>query len=68
MAEVEFWRARNALLGSLHEQLSQAPARRVLAAVEAGSADRALLPAVQTLLADLHKARCPPGDALGRGG
>lgn len=57
MAEVEFWRARNAVLGGLHEQLSQASARRVLAVVELGSTDRSLLPAFQTLLADLQKAR-----------
>lgn len=58
MAEVEFWRARNAVLGGLYEQLCQAPERRVLAILELGSTDRGLLPAFQTLLADLQKA--PP--------
>ena len=57
MAEVEFWRARNTVLRGLHEQLSQAAARRVLAVVELGSTDRSLLPAFQTLLSDLQKAR-----------
>lgn len=57
MAEVEFWRARNAVLGGLYEQLCQAPERRVLAILELGSTDRGLLPAFQTLLADLQKAR-----------
>lgn len=57
MAEVEFWRARNAVLGGLHEQLCQAPARRVLAILELGATDRGLLPAFQTLMADLQKAR-----------
>ncbi|KAK9825454.1 hypothetical protein WJX81_002895 [Elliptochloris bilobata] len=59
MAEVEFWRARNAVLGGLYEQLSQASARRVLAVVELGSTDRGLLPAFQTLLADLQKVGPP---------
>ena len=56
MAEVKFWRARIAVLGGLYEQLSQTSARRVLAIVELGSTDRSLLPAFQTLLADLQKA------------
>jgi hypothetical protein len=43
LAEIEFWRERNASLGSLYEQLNTPQAKKVVATLEAGSGDANLL-------------------------
>ncbi|KAF8069431.1 DHC1 [Scenedesmus sp. PABB004] len=55
LAEVDFWRARSAALSGLAEQLSGRAASDVLAALEAGSDDRALIAAIRAQAAELGK-------------
>ncbi|CAD7704507.1 unnamed protein product [Ostreobium quekettii] len=55
MAEIEFWRRRNAVLSSLCEQLHLGKVRAVVAAVEAGSSDKNLLSSFTTQVGELNK-------------
>jgi dynein heavy chain len=48
LAEVEFWRNRNAILSSLHEQLNLPHVARMVQAAELGSDDRNLLSAFKS--------------------
>lgn len=55
MAEVEFWRARGAVLSGVSEQLALPRVREMLAVLEAGSEDRQLLAALRGQIAELDK-------------
>lgn len=43
LAEIEFWRQRNAVVGSLYEQMNAPAVQRVVQVVELGSQDKKLL-------------------------
>ncbi len=43
LAEIDFWRERNAVLSALYEQLNLPHVKRLIAVVELGSDDRNLL-------------------------
>ncbi len=55
MSEVEFWRARSAVLGGVSEQLAMPRVREMLAVLEAGSGDRQLLAALKGQIGELEK-------------
>jgi len=55
MAEVEFWRARSAVLSGVSEQLALPRVREMLGVLEAGSGDRQLLAALGGQVAELDK-------------
>lgn len=55
LAEIDFWRARSAVLCGLWEQLNTRTATNVVAAMEAGSDDLNLLSAFKAQLAELGK-------------
>lgn len=61
-AEVDFWRARSAVLGGLAEQLALPSVGRMIAAAEAGSEDRNLLTAFRSQLAELTKLAAEVGE------
>ena len=43
LAEIEFWRARNAVLSSLFEQLNLPAVKKMVSVIELGSDDRNLM-------------------------
>lgn len=55
LAEIDFWRARSAVLCGLWEQLNAKPAAGVIAAMEAGIDDNNLMSAFKSQLAELGK-------------
>lgn len=55
LAEIEFWRERNAVLSSLHEQLNLPAFKRVIALLEEHSDDRNLMAAFKSQLSELAK-------------
>jgi hypothetical protein len=65
MAEVEFWRARSAVLSGVSEQLALPRAQEMLAVLEAGSEDRQLLAALKGQMAELEKLATEVGDGRG---
>lgn len=55
VAEVEFWRARSAVLSGVSEQLALPRVQEMLEALEAGSVDRQLLSALRGQMVELDK-------------
>jgi len=55
LAEIEFWRAKNAVLSSLFEQLNLASVKKMVAVIELGSDDRNLLASFKSQLGELTK-------------
>ncbi|WIA10356.1 hypothetical protein OEZ85_010548 [Tetradesmus obliquus] len=55
LAEIDFWRARSAVLSGLWEQLSMRAAADIIEVVEAGSDDRNLMAAFKGQMAELGK-------------
>ncbi|GMH41526.1 hypothetical protein BSKO_09436 [Bryopsis sp. KO-2023] len=55
MAEIEFWRQRNAVLSSLCEQLHLSHVRVAVAVVETGTSDKNLIAAFTTQVGELNK-------------
>eukprot|EP00899_Mesostigma_viride_P018540 jgi/Mesvir1/26688/Mv20468-RA.1 len=55
LAEIEFWRERNAALSSLYEQLNLPNVKNMLAALEMGSSDANLMQGFKTQFAELTK-------------
>jgi hypothetical protein len=55
LAEIDFWRARSAVLSGLWEQLSMRAAADIIEVVEAASDDRNLMAAFKAQLAELGK-------------
>ncbi|PNH08033.1 Dynein-1-alpha heavy chain, flagellar inner arm I1 complex [Tetrabaena socialis] len=55
LAEIEFWRERNAVLSSLYEQLNLPQVKRMIAVVEKGSDDRNLIAGFKSQLGELTK-------------
>ncbi|GLI59150.1 hypothetical protein VaNZ11_000978 [Volvox africanus] len=55
LAEIEFWRERNAVLSSLYEQLNLPQVKRMISAVEKGSYDRNLIAGFKSQLGELTK-------------
>lgn len=54
MAEIEFWRERNAVLSSLCEQLQLPHVRTVVMVVESGTSDKNLVSSLTTQVLVLH--------------
>nr|Q9SMH3.1 RecName: Full=Dynein-1-alpha heavy chain, flagellar inner arm I1 complex; AltName: Full=1-alpha DHC; AltName: Full=Dynein-1, subspecies f [Chlamydomonas reinhardtii]CAB56598.1 1-alpha dynein heavy chain [Chlamydomonas reinhardtii] len=55
LAEIEFWRERNAVLSSLYEQLNLPQVKRMILVVEKGSDDRNLMAGFKSQLGELTK-------------
>eukprot|EP00798_Chlamydomonas_sp_ICE-L_P031817 gene31817-7021_t len=55
LAEIEFWRERNAVLSSIYEQLNLPQVRKMMNVVETGSDDRNLLTGFKSQMAELTK-------------
>uniref|UniRef100_A0A6S8LSH1 AAA+ ATPase domain-containing protein n=1 Tax=Dunaliella tertiolecta TaxID=3047 RepID=A0A6S8LSH1_DUNTE len=55
LAEIEFWRLRNAILSALYEQLNLPSVQKVIAVLEIGSDDRNLMASFKSQLAELTK-------------
>ncbi|MEW5308429.1 MAG: hypothetical protein WDW38_000392 [Sanguina aurantia] len=55
LAEIDFWRERNAVLSGLYEQLNLPHVKRMIQTVELGSEDRNLLAGFKSQLAELTK-------------
>lgn len=55
LAEIEFWRAKNAVLSSLFEQLNMASVKKMVDVVELGSDDRNLMASYKSQLGELSK-------------
>jgi dynein heavy chain, axonemal len=55
LAEIEFWRQRNAVLSSLFEQLNLPNVKTMVAVVEAGSDDRNLMAGFKAQFSELTK-------------
>jgi dynein heavy chain len=67
LAEVEFWRARSAVLSGASEQLALPHVQTMLAVLDAGSEDRQLLAVLRGQAAELdkHAAEVRAGDGHG---
>ncbi len=59
LAEIDFWRERNAVLSSLYEQLNLPSVRRMCLVVEHGSGDQNLLTSFRTQFNELKKVGSP---------
>ncbi len=55
LAEIEFWRARNAVLSSIYEQLNLPNVKKMVSVVEMGSDDRNLMASYKSQLSELTK-------------
>ncbi|KAL6757976.1 dynein heavy chain, N-terminal region 1-domain-containing protein, partial [Haematococcus lacustris] len=55
LAEIEFWRERNAVLSALYEQLNLPHVKLMIQVVEAGSEDRNLMAGFKSQLSELTK-------------
>ncbi|KAF5830619.1 hypothetical protein DUNSADRAFT_14266 [Dunaliella salina] len=55
LAEIEFWRLRNAILSALYEQLNLPSVQKIIAVLEIGSDDRNLMASFKSQLAELTK-------------